>query len=235
MITARSLRRSSLVALAAATLFATTIQIAAHRRDEILQAARIGIDPGAVQLQLDLTPGIALADAVAGDIDRDADGAFSGAEQHAYAAAVVKALDLAVDGHAAQLRLERAAFPSLDAMRRGEGTIALQVAAALSPVPAGAHRLTFRNNHHPAGAAYLANALVPESARVSVTGQLRDTEQRMLSVDYVLRPAAVAMSISTGWIAGGLALAVAASLILLRTLRTSIPSGVDRHRDAAAN
>ena len=41
-------------------------------------------------------------------------------------------------------------------------------------VSAGAHRLLFRNAHLAGHSAYLANALVPESARVAVTSQRRD-------------------------------------------------------------
>jgi hypothetical protein len=202
----------------------------AHRRDEFLQAARLGIEPGTVQLQLDLTPGIALADAIVGDIDRDGDGAFSSAEQRAYADQVMRGIELALDGQPAGLQLANAGFPSTDAMRRGEGIIAIQATAALPPVPAGAHRLTFRNNHHPSGAAYLANALAPENSRISVTGQLRDTEQRAVSIDYLLRPAPQAMPLSPGWVPGGLALAIAASLLLLKPLRSSKSHGLDGRR-----
>ena len=38
--------------------------VSAHRRDEYLQAARLALDPGRVQIELDLTPGIAVADAI---------------------------------------------------------------------------------------------------------------------------------------------------------------------------
>ena len=222
MTMARSSRRSSgAAALVALIVIGSAVQMSAHRRDEYLQAARLGIDSGVVQLQLDLTPGIALAGTIIGDIDGDGDGAFSDAEQRAYAGAVVTGLELALDGRATSLQLAHAAFPSPEAIRRGEGTIGLQATAALSPVPAGAHRLTFRNNHHPAGAVYLANALVPENPRVSVTGQLRDTDQRVLSVDYLVRPAPQAMPLPRAWLMSGLALAFAGSLLLLKPLRSS--------------
>ena len=58
--------------------------MSAHRRDEYLQAARLAIDPGGVQLELDLTPGIALAEAIIADIDRNRDGSLSDDEQRAY-------------------------------------------------------------------------------------------------------------------------------------------------------
>ena len=45
--------------LALALTIAGGAGVSAHRRDEYLQAARLAIDPGRVQLELDLTPGIA--------------------------------------------------------------------------------------------------------------------------------------------------------------------------------
>ena len=56
----------------------------AHRRDEYLQAARLAIDPDRVELALDLTPGIAVADLVLSEIDVDRNGLISVAEARAY-------------------------------------------------------------------------------------------------------------------------------------------------------
>ena len=53
---------------------------------------------GRVQIELDLTPGIALADAILADIDRDRDGSLSADEQQAYERPVLSALTLEVDG-----------------------------------------------------------------------------------------------------------------------------------------
>ncbi len=86
-ITVRSSRRSSRAAcvLALTTAIVAVAEVSAHRRDEYLQAARLAIDPGGVQLELDLTPGIALAEAIIADIDRNRDGALSQDEQRDYA------------------------------------------------------------------------------------------------------------------------------------------------------
>ena len=72
--------------------------VSAHRRDEYLQAARLGIDPGRVQIELDLTPGIAVAEAILADIDRNRDGSLSADEQRAYVSLVLSAVTLEVDG-----------------------------------------------------------------------------------------------------------------------------------------
>ena len=63
--------------LALTTAIVGVAEVSAHRRDEYLQAARLAIDPGRVQLELDLTPGIALAEAIIADIDRNRDGSLS--------------------------------------------------------------------------------------------------------------------------------------------------------------
>jgi hypothetical protein len=73
-------------ALAGAVLAGATAS--AHRRDELLQAARIAIDPTRVELQLDLTPGIEVADDLIADIDRDGDGVLSADEKRGYVAHV---------------------------------------------------------------------------------------------------------------------------------------------------
>src|SRR4029077_12878461 len=96
--------RRSRASTGAGAIVALTMAIAggagvsAHRADEYLQAARLAIAPGRVQLELDMTPGIALAEASLADIDRDRDGSLSVEEQRAYARLVLGALDLEIDG-----------------------------------------------------------------------------------------------------------------------------------------
>jgi hypothetical protein len=188
---ARSTRASSRPAcvLALTTAIACVVAVSAHRRDEYLQAARLGIDRGSVQLELDLTPGIEVADAIIAAIDRDRDGALSGDEQRAYAALVVGALTIKVDGTPVRARLGDTSFPEPEAMMRGEGTIRIHSAATLPHVSQGRHQLFFRNGHHPDDSVYLANALVPESRRIAITAQRRDRDQTELTVDYILRAA----------------------------------------------
>jgi hypothetical protein len=189
--------------------------VCAHRTDEYLQAARIAIDPGQVQIELDLTPGIALADAILADIDRNRDGSLSAEEQQAYGSLVLSALTLEVDGTTARAQLGETSFPDADAIRRGEGTIRLHLAAALPRQSGGVHQLFFRNRHHPDRSVYLANALVPATTQVSVTAQRRDTDQTELTIDYLLRGAPARPP--TIWLLGGLA----AAAMLTRLIRVS--------------
>jgi hypothetical protein len=206
------------VAVAVALAIAATAQVSAHRRDEYLQAARVAIDPDRVQLELDLTPGIALADAIVNDIDRDRDGRLSAAEQQAYARLVLSALTLDVDGTPLRAQLGGASFPDADAMRRGEGTIRLRSAAPLPALAGGFHQLVFRNRHHPERSVYLANALVPETTRVAVIAQRRDLDQRELAIDYSLR-AEPARS-AAAWLLGAIAAAAVLSAKLMGPFRS---------------
>ena len=132
----------------------------------------------ACSIELDLTPGIALAEAIIADIDRNRDGSLSPDEQRAYREPGVPRADARSRRDAGlRARLGASSFPDVEAMRRGEGTIRLQSAATLPRLSSGPHQLLFRNSHHPDRSVYLANALVPESDEVAVTAQRRDRDQ----------------------------------------------------------
>ena len=66
--------KSTGLAIVLTTTVAASIAVSAHRRDEYLQAARLAVEPDRVELELDVTPGIAVADATIADLDRDRDG-----------------------------------------------------------------------------------------------------------------------------------------------------------------
>ena len=159
----------------------------AHRVDEYLQAARIDLRVDGVRLSLDLTPGAGLAESIIRKIDRDRDGSISAGEERAYALAVLEALELTIDGVPLSLRFESAKVPTTAALRRGEAGIRLNTSASHSVLSSGKHELFFRNRHMVGHSVYLANALVPENPRVSVTGQRRGGAQRELTIDYVVR------------------------------------------------
>lgn len=161
--------------------------VSTHQRDEYLQAARIALQPDALELELDLTPGIAVADAFIAMVDSNRDGALSADEQRRYADQILRALVVALDTKPLGARLISATFPDPGAVRRGEGAIRLRARAALPRVSAGAHQLLFKNMHLPGQSAYLANALAPETAQVAVTAQRRTSDQSELTIDYTLR------------------------------------------------
>ena len=162
----------------------------AHRLDEYLQAARIAIEPDRVDIELDLTPGADVARRLVSEIDRNRDGILGRDETRAYSSNVLRDVGLQVDGRLQALGVIDCQFPGVDAMMKGEGTIQLRLSARVSGLAAGDHRLLFLNAHHADFSAYLANALVPEGARVEVIAQRRDPAQRQLEIDYVLRDGA---------------------------------------------
>jgi len=181
----------------------------AHRRDEYLQASRIAIDPERLEIELDLTPGIAIAPGVLAEIDRSGDGVVADGEAHAYAAHVLSGIRLEIDGQPLPLALVTRQFPALESMRNGEGTIRLALTAAMPPLPAGDHRVFYRNDHRRDIGVYLANALIPASDRVAVLAQRRDVDQRELTIEYALRDAGERRS--RWWLPGG----VAGAIVLL--------------------
>ena len=160
----------------------------AHRRDEYLQAARIAIDPDRVRVEVDLTAGIAVADAVLAGIDADRDGAISAGEAQAYASVVRQSVRIDVDETPLVVALASSELPDVAALRGGEGPIRVVLLASMPPLGPGRHQIRYRNAHRADIGVYLANALVPASDRVAINGQQRDAAQRELIVDYELRP-----------------------------------------------
>ena len=205
MTTGQSLRGGShcVLALAVTAVVIASAGASAHRRDEYLQAARLDVEPGRVELELDLTPGIAVADATIAELDRDRDGVVSEQEQRAYAGRALDAVILELDGRLLHMAPIGSTFPGLNDFRRGEGTIRLRSVAVLPALVGGDHHLSFRNTNQRDGSVYLANALVPTSDRVTITAQRRDAMQRGLTIDYVLRGGSAAAG--TAWLLSALA------------------------------
>ena len=186
----------------------------AHRLDEYLQAARIGIDPDRVRIELDLTPGSSVAAGLLAEIDRDGNGAISREETSAYAVRVAGDVRLDVDGRRLALEPVESECHLVGRILKGEGTLALQWTAALPALASGSHRLTWRNGHHADIGVYLANALVPASARVAVTSQQRDVDQKELAIEYELRDPA--RTNASWWLASAGAVALLGGAIWRR-------------------
>ena len=183
---------TALIGLALA--LALGASVSAHRRDEYLQAARIAVEPDHVGIELDLTPGTAVADALLATIDGDRDGSLSAIEQAAYARRVLGEMSLVLDGRPLPLRLASSTFPDLGEARRGEAGVRLRLRTGAADLRPGPHQLTFTNAHLPEHSAYLANALVPESGRVAVTAQRRAVDQHELTIEFTLGATAGAAS-----------------------------------------
>lgn len=172
--------------MALALTAAAATDVSAHRTEDCLQAARIGVEPDRVRITLDLTPGIAVARSFIAALDQDGDGTLSTDEKRGYADEMVRAIEVRIDGRPLQPRVVAWSVSELPAFRRGMGVVRLEIQATLPRVAAGAHRLLFRNRHLAGHSAYLANALVPESPRLAVTAQRRASDQSTLTIEYTV-------------------------------------------------
>ena len=183
------------IATTAAVAVLLSIDGQAHRLDEYLQAARLSLVRERVALELDLTPGVAVAPEIIAALDRDADAAISSEEARAYGQAVISDLRLTLDGHAVEARLDRVEVPSAADLRAGLGTIAIRISGSVDRLGAGRHSLQFQNNHHPGGGAYLINALAPNDPAIRVVSQHRDPIQREGRIEYE-----IGSSSPAGWL-----------------------------------
>jgi hypothetical protein len=155
----------------------------AHRVDEYLQATTIELWNDHLRLELQLTPGIAVATRVLDSIDVNHDGTISPEEELAYAALVQRDQSLTWNGEPLALTLLSSAFPSVAELRQGQAAIQLAFRADVSHRN-GQQRLVAANTHRRAISAYLANALVPADTRLRITAQLRDYEQSVYELVY---------------------------------------------------
>lgn len=155
-----------------------------HRLDEYLQATLVAIEPGDIHLQINLTPGVTVADRVLAMIDRDRDGAISTNEAMAYAELLKRDLALRVDGRNLELKVTRCEFPGPDEFRAGVGIIQMEFSARPGSLPGGRHTLAFENRHQGQLSVYLFNAAKPESATIQILRQNRDDRQSRGEIEF---------------------------------------------------
>ena len=152
---------------------------AAHQLDEYLQATLIGVTRDGVDVEIQLTPGVAMLPVLMAVIDRDRDGRISLEEERAYVDRVAREVELRVDGVPAPLSLIESTFPTLEAMREGLGTIRMKLRTARS-----GHEVRFENRHLPQVSVYLVNCLAAPSDGLVVSRQQRDEAQRSIEFEY---------------------------------------------------
>jgi hypothetical protein len=178
----------SLVALLALLAFSWPAQ--AHRIDEYLQATRIAVGLERIDLSIDLTPGVAIAQEVLPSIDPDAGAQIAPHQGQKYARRVLQDLRFSLDGKPRSIKLMSATFPARADMEAGEGTIHLQAVVKIPTLKPTHHEILFRNTHLPGISVYLVNALVPENTAIQITRQTRDDLQREYRLSFEVRPAA---------------------------------------------
>lgn len=168
-----AMRRIGLLALTVAGL------ASAHRLDEYLQATLIGVTRNGIDVEMQLTPGVAILARLVPLIDQDRDGQISRAEEQVYAGRVVREVELRVDGVPVPLSLVESRFPNMEAMRDGLGTIAIKM-----HTPRTGHELRFENRHLPQVSVYLVNCLASPADGLVVGRQVRDPAQKSIEFEY---------------------------------------------------
>ena len=155
----------------------------AHRLDEYLQATRVAVSTNGIDLSIDLTPGVAVADQVLASIDKNRDGQISQVEQVQYSEQFLKDLQLKVDEKVCALSLVDASFPSPFEIQSGVGVIRLK-ARASGLLAEGKHSLSLTNAHLPSISVYLVNALAPKDRAIQIARQTRDELQKDYHLEF---------------------------------------------------
>jgi hypothetical protein len=167
----------------------------AHRLDETLQATLVDLQPGQLRLTTRIVPGQWVAAAAIAQVDADGDGAFSPAEQQAYAARVLAAQSFTLDGRAVVPTLTAWRFPAPARVREGQGEIRIEATLALAPA-AGTHVLALASPPA-ADTVRLVNAIAPTSPQLQVVAQRRDAGQARYELEFRSGLAAAAAAPAT--------------------------------------
>jgi hypothetical protein len=160
----------------------------AHRLDEYLQATLVTIEPGEVRLQINLTPGVEVADKVLALVDRNHDGVFSTNESSAYCELLKRDLSVYLDGHKITFKLTGFSFPALTELWTGWGIMQVEFSVSFGPLTAGPHKLEVKNRHLPRLSVYLFNAAQPSSSLVQLTRQKRNKNQSTGEIEFTIQP-----------------------------------------------
>jgi hypothetical protein len=188
----RTLRRLPLLL----ALLAVPSAVFAHRDDQYLQATLVAIEPSGVRLQINLNPGVAVAEQVIAQIDRD--GAISENEAAAYAESLKRDLTLRIDGQKLELKLTGSEFVPPEELRTGSGIIHIEFSAIFGALAAGSHGLTLENRHLTTISVYLINAVQPRLATIQVTRQKRNENQSVGEIEFTFDTLPLKIPMSAG-------------------------------------
>jgi hypothetical protein len=209
----RSKVRPGLAAGAILLLVGTTAT--AHRLDEYLQGTLISIEKNRLQVQITLTPGVAVFPFLLGDMDADADGVISETEQSAYASRVLRDLSLTMDGRPLTPQLISRQFPTIEEMKEGRGEIRIEFSAVL-PSGGPSRKLIFENHHQSRIAAYQVNCLVPRDPNIRIVAQNRNYSQSLYQLEYSQADVDLGSPILAWWSSDRVSLGMVALLLLAR-------------------
>lgn len=157
----------------------------AHPVDEVVQGAYLTLAPGEMRLELDLTPGTEVADAVLRTIDANGDKRLSEAETRAFGERVLQQSTLTLNGKAAAWRLDRVSAPAYEDLQLAAATLKIY-AVAKRPDRAGPQTFSYENRYQPAKSQWIANVfLLPGGGwGYKVVGQQHTSDGRGLTVSY---------------------------------------------------
>jgi hypothetical protein len=160
----------------------------AHQLDEYLQATLVTIEPDTVRFQINLTPGVAVAEQVLAMIGGAGDGVLATNEVEAYGERLKRDLIARLDDR--RLELKRLAFdcPPAAELRTGWGIIQMEFSASIYPLSSGSHRLRFENRHMPAVSIYIFNVAPPKSSLVQISRQKRNHNQSLGEIEFTFDP-----------------------------------------------
>jgi hypothetical protein len=201
---------------AATILFLAGAPAHAHRLDEYLQGTLLSIEKNRVDVQITLTPGVAVFLILLAEMDTDADGVISTAEQQAYARRVLGDLSLRIDDQPLTPQLLSVKFPAIEEMKGGLGEIQIEFDAAL-PRGGVQRKLIFENHHLRRTAAYQVNCLAPRDPDIRILAQNRNYSQSFYELEFV-QPGVSADLLSLNWLPGA-RMPLAAIALLLAACR----------------
>lgn len=162
----------------------------AHQLDEYVQATLVDIDPAAIRLRINLTPGVEVSDKVLDVLDPDGDGAVTEKESAAYAGMLKGDLAERLDGRNIELSVTASSVPGPSELRAGWGIIQMEVSMAPSALTAGVHKLTFQNRHFRSIGVYSFNAAHPRSDSIQIIEQKRNDDQTTGEIEFAFDPPA---------------------------------------------
>ena len=194
----------------------------AHRLDELLQATLVTVEADRIRLDLQLTPGVAVAPGVVGEIDADRDGSISPAESSAYARQVADHLVLRFDGQRQRLDVLTCESAPVADLQAGTGALRIALASDRIRLWPGPHDLGFENRHRPEISVYLVNAVQPAVQGIRVESQQRDETQSAFSMNLVMTsasPEGLGSHAVMGWSAWVVALGLGLALLAAGLVR----------------
>lgn len=162
----------------------------AHPVDEVVQGAYLTLVPGAVALELDISPGSQVSGRVLKVLDANGDQMITPAEAKAYGARVLAQSTLTLDGKALSWTLDRVTVPPYANLRSAGDTLKIYATAKRADV-AGAHTLRYLNRYQPAQSQWIANIFLQPGGGWSyaVAGQTHSNDGRGLIVTFsAMRP-----------------------------------------------